>query len=303
MNTRLFLTTCLIALATMTTLSAQDAPKAEAGNVITDGMELGKFTQDYDAALAFAKEKKMPVLLVFTGSDWCGWCKIMDKNVFSKPEWTAYSKDNLVMIWLDYPRDKSKVPQKYQKRNDGLKATFGIRGFPTYVVQDWDGRKLGQLGSGKDKTPASFQAEVEEALKGSATNIEKLCATYKPEDAKQIRSTMGKMQKIQATRDESMKKVAELRAQADKLQKESDTQFRAANEAFNKAMEQGKVGVMSPEALAKYKAAKAEVSEAKKVLADWLQANRRKRPTPELNQKYGKLNKAVADAQKVVDGF
>ena len=303
MNLRLILTTCLITLVSLTNLAAQDAAKAVEGNVITEGVEPGKFTQDYDAALTFAKEKKMPVLLVFTGSDWCGWCKVMDKNVFSKPEWTAFAKNSLVMIWLDYPKDKSKVPQKYHKRNEELKAAFGVRGFPTYVLQDWDGRKLGQLGSGRNKTAASFQAEVDVILKGSAASIEKLCAACKPEDAKLIRSTMDELRKTQAIRIDAMKKIAKLRKQADESQKASDTKFQAANEAFNKAMEQGKVGIMPPETLTKYTTAKTELAKAKKVLKDWLQANRRKRPTPELNQQYGKLNKAVADAQKVVDGF
>ena len=49
----------------------------------TKGAELGEWTMDVSAAKKLAKSKNKPVFLCFTGSDWCGWCKLMEKNVFS----------------------------------------------------------------------------------------------------------------------------------------------------------------------------------------------------------------------------
>lgn len=80
--------------------------------VLEDGVAMGEFTHDYEAALAYAEENELPVMLVFTGSDWCGWCKIMDKNVFTKPEWRDYAEETIVQVWLDYPRNKELVPEK-----------------------------------------------------------------------------------------------------------------------------------------------------------------------------------------------
>ena len=63
---------------------------AHANEVQTKGAKLGQWTMDYDAAVKLAQSSKQPMILNFTGSDWCGWCKIMDKNVFAKDEWKKY---------------------------------------------------------------------------------------------------------------------------------------------------------------------------------------------------------------------
>ena len=108
-----------------------------------------------------AAEKKLPILLNFSGSDWCGWCKLMEKNVFSEPKWKDYAKDNLMMVVLDFPKNTKLVPEKFVKRNDELKAKYEVEGFPTFIVLDDDASTvLGQLGAGQDTTPESFAAEV-----------------------------------------------------------------------------------------------------------------------------------------------
>ena len=131
-------------------------------NVDTEGHKPGRFTMDLDAAKAYASEKGLPLLLNFTGSDWCGWCKIMDKNVFAKPEWASYAKDNVVMVWIDFPKNKSLVPTKYVSRNTELQSKYAVSGFPTYLLIDAKADSvIGKLGAGRDKTPASFKAEVD----------------------------------------------------------------------------------------------------------------------------------------------
>ena len=138
-----------------------------------DGAEVGKWTMDFDAATKLAADKELPLLLNFTGSDWCGWCKIMDKNVFAGEEWKKYAADNVVLVTLDFPNDKSIVPEKYVERNKNLQAKFGVGGYPTYVILDSDGEtKLGQLGAGKEKTPSSFVQEFKTAIKTSPAGIE-----------------------------------------------------------------------------------------------------------------------------------
>jgi thioredoxin-related protein len=128
---------------------------------------------DFDAAKKIAEEKKLPLMLNFTGSDWCGWCKLMDKNVFAEDDWKKYASENVLLVTLDFPKDKSIVPEKYVDRNTKLKEKFGVRGYPTYLILDSDGEtKIGQLGAGKDKTPESFIAEFKAAVRLSPSNIE-----------------------------------------------------------------------------------------------------------------------------------
>ena len=67
------------------------ALSAQAGDKVQlEGAKLGHWTMDFDAATKLAAEKKVPLMLNFTGSDWCGWCKLMDKNVFAEAE--AFSR-------------------------------------------------------------------------------------------------------------------------------------------------------------------------------------------------------------------
>ena len=62
-------------------LSAQAADKVE-----LEGAKVGVWTMDYDAAVKLAGEKKLPLMLNFTGSDWCGWCKKLDRETFGNAE-------------------------------------------------------------------------------------------------------------------------------------------------------------------------------------------------------------------------
>lgn len=140
--------------------------------VVTEGAKLGEWTMDYDAAVALAKKEDKPILINFTGSDWCGWCKLMDKNVFAGKEFIDYAAKNVVLVTIDFPRDKSIVPTKYVKRNNDLKNDFGVRGYPTYILLESDATsKVAKLGAGRDKTPASFVKEIQGALKTSKKGV------------------------------------------------------------------------------------------------------------------------------------
>jgi len=150
------------------------APQAQAEDpVATEGAEVGKWTMDYEAAAALAAEKKLPILINFTGSDWCGWCKLMDKNVFAEEQWKTFAAENVVLATIDFPRDKTIVPEKFVEQNKALKEKFGIRGYPTYIVLDHDAEtQIGKLGAGRDKTPESFITEFKALMRKSASGIQ-----------------------------------------------------------------------------------------------------------------------------------
>lgn len=101
--------------------------------------------QDYSAALAEAKKSGKPVLVNFSGSDWCKWCVALDKEVFSKEVFKDYAEDNLVLVLIDTPA-KKELKSAVAKQNDELKKKFAIRGFPTVLLVDSEGKVLAQTG-------------------------------------------------------------------------------------------------------------------------------------------------------------
>src|SRR5256885_3444923 len=82
-----------------------------------------------------AQAKNRLLLMDFTGSDWCGWCIMLDKEVFSKSEFKEYASKNLVLLELDFPRTK-KMPPVVTDQNEQLAVIYRDQGFPTVVVFD-----------------------------------------------------------------------------------------------------------------------------------------------------------------------
>ncbi len=119
----------------------------------------GKWLTDYKKAAEIAKASGRIMLLDFTGSDWCGWCIKLDKEVFDKAEFKKYAKDNLILVKLDFPKRK-KLPKPLQEQNAELSKKYGIKGYPTIIVLDSGEKQIGQLGY-TEGGPKAFIAEVE----------------------------------------------------------------------------------------------------------------------------------------------
>ncbi|MFV8357391.1 thioredoxin family protein [Flavobacterium sp. XS1P32] len=84
-------------------------------------------------AMAISNETKKPLLLFFTGSDWCGWCIRLQKEVLKTPEFATWAKENVVLVELDYPSRAPQTPE-IKKQNEELQMAFGIQGFPTIIL-------------------------------------------------------------------------------------------------------------------------------------------------------------------------
>ena len=119
---------------------------------------------DYKAALEQAAKTDKPVLLDFTGSDWCGWCIKLDKETFSQPEFKTFAEKNLVLVTVDFPNNKPQSAD-VKKQNEELQKKFGVDGFPTLVLLDSKGkeiaRNVGYLAGG----PKGFIEWVEKSVK------------------------------------------------------------------------------------------------------------------------------------------
>ena len=199
--------------------------------VQTDGAKVGHWTMDFQAAQEIAAEKELPLLLNFTGSDWCGWCKLMDKNVFAKKAWKEFASENALLVTIDFPKDKSIVPEKYLERNDMLKNKFKVRGYPTYVILDSDGEtKIGQLGAGREKTPESFISEFKAAVRLSPASVEAY-VTENPDKAEAYKKA------IQAVKD-AKKELSDWIATGPERSEENTKKYAALMESIKDAEEE-----------------------------------------------------------------
>lgn len=104
------------------------------------------WSHDVEASLAKAKAEGKHVIMDFTGSDWCGWCIRLNKEVFSHDEFKSQVPNDFVLVELDFPRDKSKLTAETIAQNKMWQEKLGIRGFPSIVLLTADGSAYAKTG-------------------------------------------------------------------------------------------------------------------------------------------------------------
>lgn len=100
---------------------------------------------DFARASAEAKRKGSFLLLDFSGSDWCGWCKKLEKEVFNTPEFKNFAAHNLVCVLVDFPR-RRKLVRSVREQNAGLAEKYHVRGYPTVILLSPEGEMVGKTG-------------------------------------------------------------------------------------------------------------------------------------------------------------
>ena len=103
-----------------------------------------KWYTDVKEAIKVSNNEKKPLLLFFTGSDWCGWCIRLQKEVLKTPEFEKWAKENVVLVELDYPR-RTDQPEAIKAQNNELQQVFGIQGFPTVHFANAKVNKEGKI--------------------------------------------------------------------------------------------------------------------------------------------------------------
>ena len=101
--------------------------------------------ENFEEAKQAAKQAKLPIFVLFTGSDWCPWCVKLEEEVLATPEFKAFAQEKLILFKADYLRGKP-MPPNLKAQNDELKNRLGVQGFPTVFLLDAEGQKLGQTG-------------------------------------------------------------------------------------------------------------------------------------------------------------
>jgi thioredoxin-related protein len=120
---------------------------------------------DYKKAQEEAKASHKLLFVDFTGSDWCGYCIRLDKEILSKPQFKDYASKNLVLLEIDFPRRKPQV-DAVKKQNEELAQQYQIEGFPTIVVLNGEGKKVWRYDGYFTNGPDAFIAELEKLRKG-----------------------------------------------------------------------------------------------------------------------------------------
>jgi thioredoxin-related protein len=121
---------------------------------------------DYKQAEGQAKSGKKLLLLNFTGSDWCPGCIMLEREVFATEQFKDYASKNFVLVEVDFPRSRLQRPE-VAEQNQTLAERFGIQVFPTVVILNSDGKKIGGLiGYDPEAGVKGYIAELEKFKKG-----------------------------------------------------------------------------------------------------------------------------------------
>ena len=110
-----------------------------------------KWINNYETAKQIAKEENKPIMIFFTGSDWCGICKILNKDFLSSDKFKAIANEKLVLYKADFPRRTDLVNNENKEINILLDSKYSKtrnkRSFPTLVFTNADGTELGYIES------------------------------------------------------------------------------------------------------------------------------------------------------------
>lgn len=109
-----------------------------------------------------AKTKKQPILVNFTGSDWCPECKLLKKDVLKSKEFKELAK-GLVLVVLDFPQRK-RQDKRIRARNAAIKSHYKVKGFPTLLIVDFEGKEVGRTVGFRPKGKAKWLAKTRKLL-------------------------------------------------------------------------------------------------------------------------------------------
>ncbi|MDV5166422.1 MAG: thioredoxin family protein [Candidatus Scalindua sp.] len=107
--------------------------------------EAANWETDFEKASATANASDKYILLDFSGSDWCGWCIRLEKEVFSQDAFKDFAEEHLVCVLVDFPRAKEQTDE-LKLQNLELARKYDIKGYPTVIVLSPDGKPVGITG-------------------------------------------------------------------------------------------------------------------------------------------------------------
>lgn len=150
-------------------------------------LQASEWLTDLSKAKVQARAENKAVLVNFTGSDWCGWCMKLRRDVLLKPAFRDYAGSNLVLLEIDFPRRKPVAPEVL-KVNQQLAQHYGVQGFPTLLLLNSDGSRIGNVNYANGG-PRTFLAEVEKLLRPPSETPQPKPAVRKTATPKRVTPT------------------------------------------------------------------------------------------------------------------
>lgn len=129
------------------------------GSISMQAQELEWHT-DMNKAMELSQKNKKPLLLFFTGSDWCGWCMRLQKEVLKTEEFAKWANDNVILVELDFPK-RTAQSAELKQQNASLARSFAVQGYPTVWFVD--------VQKGEDKKPVLKQLGKTGYVRGGAS--------------------------------------------------------------------------------------------------------------------------------------
>jgi protein disulfide-isomerase len=133
----------------------------------------GEWLTDFRTAQAIAAVQKKPVFIFFTSMDSSEYCQAFESEIIKTDEFTAYSRKYLVLVKVDFPQH-SQLSDALKDQNRRLADLYGIRGYPTIILLNSDGHRIGDAKYQKGG-PVPFLTEL-----GSVVKMDKQRRTPTP---------------------------------------------------------------------------------------------------------------------------
>lgn len=184
---------------------------------------------DFEAAQKKAAAESKDLLVDFTGSDWCSWCIKLNKEVFSHDAFKKGVADKFVLVELDFPRDKSGISEAVQKQNAELQEKFQIKGFPTILLLDAQGRPFAQTGY-QPGGPEKYVAHLDELRAKRVERDEAFAAAEKLTGMEKAKALVGALKSLP---ENHLGHYAGITAQIAELDPKDETGFVAAQTRKN----------------------------------------------------------------------
>ena len=125
-------------------------------------MSFNVWQPDFAKAKEIAKENNELILLNFSGSDWCGPCMRMKKEIFDNEVFTQMADNSLVLVNADFPRNKkNQLDKNIRKQNEALADKYNADGkFPFTLLLDADGNVIKTWDGLPDETASDFALQI-----------------------------------------------------------------------------------------------------------------------------------------------
>ncbi|MBI1370134.1 MAG: thioredoxin fold domain-containing protein [Planctomycetes bacterium] len=204
------------------------------------------WSSDMKASMAKAAAEKKDMILDFTGSDWCIWCKRLNGEVFSQEAFKNSIPNEFVLVELDFPNDKSKLSAETQAQNKEWMEKFGVTGFPTIILTDASGKPYAKTGY-QEGGPEKYVEHLHKLQGYKAKRDELLAAAEKAEGvekAKQLDQLLGMSEEglIVENEDQVMEQIVALDANNEAGLK-AKYQIVAVQNKAGKALQSGPAGL------------------------------------------------------------